>query len=409
MSRGGYAHPPCKMGHLVTTKRALVGSAVLGWGFALGMGGCVPLSPVLGEEGSGSGDGSVELIGSATHFVKSVNFPSRYEMPTACLPRPLPLSSDGVVSCSVFSARYAAGEGECLCKGAARGYVHPLARESLEDELAMYSQCGPGTSVDCEDFCICEELPAVDTSLDDCLNNQDPPDSSVGWCYVDPDHGRGSASLVSKCPAEQRRFLRHLANEVPTDSGEINYFVACTGGPVILGPTEPGPGAVGSPCFPGSERTHNFNGFALDEVGFEFGSPDCASNTCLINHMQGRASCPYGQTAEEAANAPECFRPGPDGQVTVPVDPQLVERRADQNAICSCRCDGPDASASYCTCPEGMVCSRLVEEYGIVGAGEGAYVGGHCIYPDTVYDFAHPPSAELCDRTLMNCGDPHPF
>src|SRR5688500_3769842 len=108
MSRGGYAHPRCKMGHLVT-KRVLACSAVLGWGFALGMGGCVPLSPVLGEEGNGSEEGSVELIGSATHFIKRLIVPPSQELPTACLPRQLPLTVDGDVACTVFSARYEVG------------------------------------------------------------------------------------------------------------------------------------------------------------------------------------------------------------------------------------------------------------------------------------------------------------
>jgi hypothetical protein len=399
------------MGHLVTTKRALACSAVLGWGFALGMGGCVPLSPVLGEEGNGSGDGSVELIGSATHFIKTAVLGPAPEASSVCLPRKLTLSVDGAVTCTVFSARYAVGAGECSCEGPRRREPFgPGARQAIEGELATQALCGSGTGVDCEDaYCICEELPADGASLDDCLNNQLPAESSFGWCYLDPDSGRGSADFVANCPDTQRQTLRLLPDDVTRGRTDIVYFVVCTGGPVILGPTAPGPDAVGSPCFPGSERTHDFNGFQLTEVGFEFGSPDCASNTCLINHMQGRASCPYGQTLEDIATAPQCFRPGPDGQVTVPVAPQLVERRATENAICSCRCGGPDPSASYCTCPEGMMCSELVAEFGIEGAGEGAYVGSYCIPEGTRYDPTNPPSPEPCRPIDMNCGDPHPF
>jgi len=405
MSRGGYAHPPCKMGHLVTTTRVLACSAVLGWGFALGMGGCVPMSPIVGEEGSGADAGSVELIGSASYFTRTMTVADPQDLPTTCLPRKLPLSVDGAVTCSVHSVRLPAG-GECVCDGTARRASLPIVRGFIDDELEMSALCGGSSSRDCADYCVCEELPATDASLDDCLNSPTPADSSVGWCYLDPDHGRGSSDLVARCPDTQRQLLRVLPDEVTAGPGVV-WIVGCTGGPVIPGPTAPGPGSVGTPCFPGAERTHDFNGFALSEVGFEFGSPECASNTCLINHVQGRASCPYGQTAEEAANAPECFRPEPDGQVTVPVDPQLLERRSDENAICSCRCGGADPSKSYCECPDDMVCSRLVPSVGV--PGEEAYVGSYCIHPGTRYDPTHPPSSEACDRTLMNCGDPHPY
>jgi hypothetical protein len=395
---------------LVATKRVAACSVMLGAGFALGgMGGCGPQSPVVGaEEGSGSSPGSVELIGSATYFVNTLIVGDPEQLAAACLPRALPVATDGSVSCNVFTARYAAAAGECQCDGPARVPTIPPAREVAVEQLELRSVCGPGTGRDCNDYCVCQELPAVDASADDCMNNLTVDDSSFGWCYLDPDHGRGAPNLVANCPDTQKRLLRVLPDQVIRERPDTVWIIACLGGTILLGPTPPGPGDLGAPCLPGAERTHDFNGFQLSEVGFEFGSPDCQSNTCLINHFQGRVSCPYGQTNEELlAGSPACFREGRDGQVTVPVDPQLMERRADDSAICSCRCRGRDPSESYCVCPSGMECTPLVEESGIPSSG--AYVGSYCIPAGTRYDPRHPPSPEICNKETMTCGDPRPY
>jgi hypothetical protein len=140
---------------------------------------------------------------------------------------------------------------------------------------------------------------------------------------------------------------------------------------------------------------------------------------CIVNHFQGRVSCPYGQKQEQidpgsAHLAPtdpgRCRIPGTDGKhcvdgntppnpvacptgegngltnidaISVPVDSQLVYRNAQDTVYCSCRCKGPDTTAKYCECPSGYVCSELVKELGL---GPSQLAGSYCVKTGTVYD-----------------------
>jgi hypothetical protein len=74
-----------------------------------------------------------------------------------------------------------------------------------------------------------------------------------------------------------------------------------------------------------------FNGFQASEVNLESNSPACRAGTCLLNHFQGRVTCPYGQSAEQAASDPRCFVPGTEEAITVPVS---VLQMSGQYAMC---------------------------------------------------------------------------
>jgi hypothetical protein len=153
------------------------------------------------------------------------------------------------------------------------------------------------------------------------------------------------------------------------------------------------PGGVGDPCTPEDEYTQEFSGFSVGEVNVESRSFQCETRICLVNHFQGRVSCPYGQL-EDNLNLPgndprRCRIPGTDGtnasdQVTVPVQPQLVERQTDKAVYCSCRCDGPEKNARYCECPSGYSCVDLVKQLGLEAAGQLA--GAYCVRDGTVWD-----------------------
>lgn len=54
-------------------------------------------------------------------------------------------------------------------------------------------------------------------------------------------------------------------------------------------------GGVGDPCIPEDEYNENFSGFKLSEENIESRSYQCESRICLVNHFQGRVSCPLGQ------------------------------------------------------------------------------------------------------------------
>ncbi len=54
-------------------------------------------------------------------------------------------------------------------------------------------------------------------------------------------------------------------------------------------------GGVGDPCTPEDEYKENFSGFDLSEENIESRSFQCKTRICLVNHFQGRESCPNGQ------------------------------------------------------------------------------------------------------------------
>jgi hypothetical protein len=396
----------------VVRKRVVAGLSVLG-GALFSFGGCGPQSPTVGEEtgtgGSGGSSGSSgsngaggSLVGDVSFFVKGVGFadPS-VSTEVTCLPRKLPVNDDGSVACAVISARF---DGACTCEGPAR---RPWSGERgfIEQELASVYECGDSTGIDCGDVCLCEEAPATGASADDCLNRLDVAETSFGWCYVDPDAGRGSPEFVEDCPDTQRQILRSLSAETAAAGSKIVNLVACSGGSAVPGRGTPGPAGLGEACIPRDEYASDFNGFSLSDVSLDFGTPACESNLCLVNHFQGRVSCPYGQTPGFPSGT-DCKLPNSNDTVSVPVDAQLAARRAEDNVICSCRCDGPEPSAAYCACPQGMECAPLVHATGL--PGENAYVGSYCIPQGTRFDPANRPDPYLCYEEELNCGDPTP-
>jgi hypothetical protein len=148
---------------------------------------------------------------------------------------------------------------------------------------------------------------------------------------------------------------------------------------------------------PSLEHRQDFPGFSLGDVSVE--ARACGGSDCLVNHFQGRVSCPYGQTAESITNLPpdspaRCRVPGAHDDaelvgIDVPVEPQRLFRNARDNVYCSCRCNGPDPAANYCACPKHYECVELVRELGLPSDAQSA--GAYCIKVGTAYD----PSAFL--------------
>lgn len=62
-------------------------------------------------------------------------------------------------------------------------------------------------------------------------------------------------------------------------------------------------GGVGDPCIPEDEYRENFAGFQLAEENIESRSFQCQTRICLVNHFQGRVSCPRGQAAPEVCSS----------------------------------------------------------------------------------------------------------
>lgn len=180
------------------------------------------------------------------------------------------------------------------------------------------------------------------------------------------------------------------------------------------------PGGVGDPCIPEDEYRQQVPGYAVTEVNVESRSFQCETRVCLVNHFQGRVSCPYGQTLDEAeacidpnntdcrsGTGKGCRVPGTDGdtpedRIQVAVAPQLLARSADDAVYCSCRCDGPDDSARYCECPSGFACVELVEDLGL---GSGQLAGSYCIKEGTRYNTQQAAGATCTKADGGNCGN----
>ncbi len=199
-------------------------------------------------------------------------------------------------------------------------------------------------------------------------------------------------------------------------------------GALVLGWTALGctPGGVGDPCTPEDEYQQTFNGFQVTETNVESRSFQCETRVCLVNHFQGRVSCPAGQTGAQAAPysdpgpntmqngswAPQCSIPGTEtnpgdrnseDNINVAVPPQLVDRQTDQAVYCSCRCDGPDKNARYCECPEGFQCEQLVDDLKLGGGGQLA--GSYCIRAGSRYNKnKHFKEAKNCAGDRAACG-----
>jgi hypothetical protein len=140
------------------------------------------------------------------------------------------------------------------------------------------------------------------------------------------------------------------------------------------GPGGSSPDAIGlgDMCVPLDEDYAYFSGFSEGEINIATGDPQCASGVCLANRFQGRVTCPEGNL-----DGGDCFTPLGE-LVTVPVQPDLPDRPAEERVICSCRCDGLPEDGPFCDCPRGMTCEPLIDPRGQrpSDSGEGSY----CVY-----------------------------
>jgi hypothetical protein len=214
---------------------------------------------------------------------------------------------------------------------------------------------------------------------------------------------------------------------------------------------------VGDPCTPEQEYDPSFLGFEATEVSVESKSFQCQTRLCLVNHFQGRVSCPYGQDVTGAplpgtvscanntqrpdnpgcanqttqdwgccapgTNAPisgwdsTCVGPQPPSPYDAPcsatstpeqacnsrVPYQCSNRTADTAVYCSCRCADVNGKtndgSNYCTCPDGFSCTQLVSS---IGSSDSGLTGAYCMKNGTNYPTGF--SCTKCDPTLGNCG-----
>ncbi len=189
---------------------------------------------------------------------------------------------------------------------------------------------------------------------------------------------------------------------------------------------------IGDPCTPEQEYSATFAGFSSQEVSTEGESFQCQTRLCLVNHFQGRVSCPYGQDSMGHAIAPAtagCVTPGIGTPVSGalnasggPADPkaaktvkaQCLDRTADKTVYCSCRCadiNNNSQGGNFCKCPDGFACTQLVSA--LSAMGDQGLTGAYCIKAGTAYsDSATSSSASVCaggqcgESGTPDCGDP---
>jgi hypothetical protein len=398
----------------------MMGLGVVGMMAALALGGCVvDESPVVGEDAGGAagtggsvgtggsgaataGDNHGYQSGSTTFFVNQVlDPPEEGGLTDVCLPAPLPIDAERAPTCQIYAvALREEADGGCACPAPQRS-ASPDAVATVREYLGESGRCDFGSAPACAAVCACEVPVAAGNDKLTCQNDLLVSEGAEGWCYISPEDGLGSPVLVSGCPQQQPRRVRFLETGAGPDD---LYVIACAGSEAVPpgGVVDPKP--LGDPCVPDDERRPEFNGFAASQVSVDTNA-GCNSNVCLINHFQGRVSCPYGQSDVDVETERQCFIPGTDVSVAVPVEPQLIERRAEQAAVCSCRCAG-DGPGPFCACPSDMECSPLVKALGLPNTDH--LVGSYCIPRGTAYDPSNL-NPETCNPTTANCGDAHPY
>jgi hypothetical protein len=135
------------------------------------------------------------------------------------------------------------------------------------------------------------------------------------------------------------------------------------------GPTPAGPG-VGDPCVPPDELEATFSGFSIAQeyiVASDYFS--CNAGICLVNHFQGRVTCPLGQTAPMPCA-------GPADTTTCGAGATCVSAELPADA-CDPAADAPCGNTGRFCDPALKVCKCTSD----AGCGEGAAcgVGGRCV------------------------------
>jgi hypothetical protein len=135
------------------------------------------------------------------------------------------------------------------------------------------------------------------------------------------------------------------------------------------------PGALGEACIPQDEDFPSFSGFVSEELNLSSRDAQCRSGSCLVDHFQGRVSCPQGNQDGNVCRTPLGER------VSVSVAPQLPGRPAEAAVYCTCRCDGPPGTGPLCACPTDMSCEPRIDGSGYLDDPQVEYVGSYCVKP----------------------------
>lgn len=156
----------------------------------------------------------------------------------------------------------------------------------------------------------------------------------------------------------------------------VTGFALVTVCVVALFPAGCQSGGIGDPCVPEDEYQAGFAGFKVTEENIESRSFQCETRICLVNHLQGRVSCPLGQPPIVDASLPGRHACSPDAPGACAASEQCVPSEVITR---SCDPDQSDQGAGdcaghggYCN-PEGRFC-QCNDSAACAGAG----AGFHC-------------------------------
>ena len=107
-------------------------------------------------------------------------------------------------------------------------------------------------------------------------------------------------------------------------------------------------GGIGDPCIPEDEYSADFAGFKVTEENIESRSFQCSTRICLVNHFQGRVTCPFGQAAPTICTPIDMKNPGHDKGTCKGTDDMCVEA-----AVFADPCVPGEK-----TCPAGTACDE---------------------------------------------------
>jgi hypothetical protein len=175
-----------------------------------------------------------------------------------CLPRALNVEN-GVVPCAVVEATFSE-DGSCAPCTDSPGREELIGDKTalvrpVRTQLQRTGNCGGKTGRPCENFCLCEILPAggaitdqttggveiVDQGALDTCQTSNLTSTFTGYCYVDeaqqiPQDAAARQAILAKCPPTQKRILRFSDN---TPAKGAIAFIACLGSPVTDLPAAP--------------------------------------------------------------------------------------------------------------------------------------------------------------------------
>jgi hypothetical protein len=106
-------------------------------------------------------------------------------------------------------------------------------------------------------------------------------------------------------------------------------------------------GGVGDPCTPENEYNPQDPGFKLTEENIESRSFQCQTRICLVNHFQGRVSCPLGQPEPAACdpNGAPCAGQGEKCTQAAALAPEC-----DSNDDCAGSTGNCNTEGKFCQC-----------------------------------------------------------